>query len=84
MSRAYGPEEQRKLETLIGQGVQTLYEIESLKLGLKDAVDAIADELDVKPGLINKAITIAHKGNWEDTKSKFEELEAILDISKQI
>lgn len=84
MSRSYGPEEQRKLESLINQGVQTLYEVESLKLGLKDAVEAISDELDIKPALINKAINIAHKGNWQDTKSNFEELEAILDISKQI
>ena len=30
-------------------------------MGLKDTVKAVAEELDIKPGLINKAIKIAQK-----------------------
>lgn len=77
-SRTYGPEEKAKLEKLINEGVQIAYEIESLQEGLKDTVKAVAEELDIKPSLINKAIKIAHKGNWSDVFSDFDDLETLI------
>jgi transposase-like protein len=77
-SRTYGPEEKAKLERLINEGVQIKYEIESLNEGLKETVKAVAEELDIKPALINKAISIAHKGNWQDVYSDFDDLETLI------
>lgn len=77
-SRTYGPEEKAKLERLINEGVQIKYEIESLNEGLKETIKAVADELDIKPALINKAISIAHKGNWNDVYSDFDDLETLI------
>ena len=57
----YGPEEKAKLERLINEGSTVLREIEDLKEGLKESVKAVAEELEIKPSVINKAITIAHK-----------------------
>jgi tryptophan 2,3-dioxygenase len=84
MSRAYGPEEKAKLEKLINEGSLVLREVEDLQAGLKDTVKAVAEELQVKPAVINKAIKIAHKGNWQDHNEDWEEVEAILDITKRI
>lgn len=84
MSRAYGPEEKAKLEKLINEGSMVLREIEDLQAGLKDTVKAVAEEIQVKPAVINKAIKIAHKGNWADHNEDWEEVEAILDITKKI
>jgi hypothetical protein len=84
MSRAYGPEEKAKLEKLINEGSLVLREVEDLQAGLKDTVKAVAEELQVKPAVINKAIKIAHKGNWADHNEDWEEVEAILDITKRI
>ena len=84
MSRAYGPEEKAKLERLISEGSTVLHEIEDWQAGLKDTVKAVAEELGVKPSVITKAIKIAHKGNWQDHNEDWEEIEAILDITKRI
>ena len=84
MSRAYGPEEKAKLEKLINEGSLVLREVEDLQTGLKDTVKAVAEELQIKPAVINKAIRIAHKGNWQDHNEDWEEIEAILDITKKI
>lgn len=84
MSRAYGPEEKAKLEKLINEGSLVLREVEDLQAGLRDTVKAVAEELQVKPAVINKAIRIAHKGNWQDHNEDWEEVEAILDITKRI
>ena len=62
--RTYGAEEKAKLERLVNEGVTVLQEIEDLNEGLKDTVKSVAEELDIKPGLINKAIKIAQKGDW--------------------
>lgn len=76
--RTYGPEEKAKLERLINEGVVVLEEIESLKVGLKETVDAIAEELEIKPSLINKAIRIAKKRDWSRQYDEFEDLETIV------
>lgn len=84
MSRAYGPEEKSKLDKLINEGSLVLREIEDLQAGLRDTVKSVAEELQVKPAVINKAIKIAHKGNWADHNEDWEEVEAILDVTKRI
>ena len=76
--RVYGPEEKAKLERLVNEGVTVLQEVEDLQAGLKDTVKAVAEELDIKPALINKAIKIAQKGEWQKAVDEFEDLETII------
>jgi len=78
--RVYGPEEKAKLERLVREGVTVLQEVEDLQTGLKDTVKAIAEELDVKPALINKAIKVAKNRDWDNHNSDFEDLEAIVTL----
>ena len=76
--RTYGPEEKAKLERLVNEGVTVLQEIEDLQAGLKDTVKAVAEELDIKPALINKAIKVAQKGDWERVADEFDDLETLV------
>ena len=55
--RNFNDAEKQKLIQIISQGSQVLGEVEDLKGGLKDTVKAIAEELELKPALINKAIS---------------------------
>ena len=82
--RSYGAEEKAKLERLINEGSTVLREIEDLNEGLKDTVKAVAEELNIKTSVINKAIQIAHKGDWSAHNEDWAEIEAILDITKKI
>jgi hypothetical protein len=84
MSRMYGPEEKAKLERLINEGSTILREVEDLKEGLKETVKAVAEELNIKPSIINKAITIAHKDNWKDHEEEWDEIEMILGVTKRL
>ena len=76
--RTYGPEEKAKLERLVNEGVTFLQEIEDLNAGLKDTVKAVAEELDVKPSMINRAIKIAQKGEWAKVADEFDDLETLI------
>ena len=77
-ARTYGPEEQAKLKRIIDEGSNVLQEVEDLNAGLKDTVKAEAEELEVKPALINKAIKIAHKGEWSKYSEAFDSLENLI------
>jgi hypothetical protein len=84
MSRMYGPEEKSKLERLITEGSTVLREIEDLQEGLKETVKAVAEELNIKPSIINKAIKIAHKDNWRVHEEEWDEIENILGVTKNL
>ena len=77
-SRTYGAEEKAKLERLVNEGVTVLQEVEDLSTGLKETVKAVAEELDIKPSMINKAIKIAQKGDWEKVANDFDDLETLV------
>ena len=76
--RTYGAQEKAKLERLVNEGVTVLQEVEDLQQGLKETVKAVAEELDIKPGPINKAIKIAQKGDWDRVNDEFEDLETLV------
>jgi len=76
--RVYGQEEKKKLERIIQEGVNVMQEIEDLQGGLKETVKAVAEELNVKPSLINKAIKVAKNRDWGRVQDEFEDLETIV------
>ena len=59
----------QKLLQIINEGSQVLGEVDDLKGGLRDTVKSIAEELELKPTLINKAISIVHKGNYQNIQN---------------
>ena len=78
-SRMFTPEQKAKLTQIINEGVSVLQEIEDLNAGLTDTVKAIAEELEVKPAVLKKAIRIAHKASLGQTNADHEELNTILE-----
>jgi len=77
-TRNFNEDEVNKLKHLLGEGIQILTETETLRDGLKDTVAAIAEELNVKPAVLNKAIRVAYKAEFTKQEEAFSELEDIL------
>ena len=82
--RNFNNEEKQKLIQIISQGSQVLGEVDDLKSGLRDTVKSIAEELELKPALINKAISIAHKGNYQNLSDDMDTLDSILTAAGKI
>ena len=80
----YNDGEKQKQIQIISQGSQVLGEVDDLKSGLRDTVKSIAEELELKPALINKAITIAHKDNYKNLTDDLDTLESILVAAGKI
>ena len=81
MSKVFGDPEKAKIRQLISEGVTVLQEVQDLNEGLNDTIKAVAEELEVKPSTIKKAIKIAQKGDWDRVFNEFDDLETIVDIS---
>tara|TARA_B100000900_G_scaffold404625_1_gene413230 strand:- start:5698 stop:5961 length:264 start_codon:yes stop_codon:yes gene_type:complete len=78
-NKVFNEEEKARLKKLVDEGMQVTYEIETLKEGLRETVKAIAEEMELKPAVLNKAIKVAHKASFQDEFDKFDELETILE-----
>tara|TARA_B100000809_G_C14593625_1_gene334643 strand:+ start:185 stop:448 length:264 start_codon:yes stop_codon:yes gene_type:complete len=76
---SYTPEEKGRLTQLVGEGSRVLQEVDDLKDGLRDTVKAIAEELDIKPSTLNKAIRTAYKSNWQEQLADIGDLEGVLE-----
>jgi|TARA_B110000503_G_scaffold66806_1_gene104815 hypothetical protein len=76
--RVYGTEEKAKLERLVKEAVSVLQEVEDLQGGLKDTIKAVAEELNIKPSLINKAVKVAQKRDWSRVADEYEDLETLV------
>ena len=79
MSRTFNAEATVKLKQLINEGMSVLQEVETLNEGLNDTVKAIAEELEIKPSILKKAIKVAHKARLSQTNEENEELNTILE-----
>ena len=78
-NKTFNEEEKTRLKKLITEGMQVTYEVETLREGLRETVKAIAEEMELKPGVLNKAIKVAHKASFQEEFDKFDELETILE-----
>ena len=77
-SRVFTADQTKKLNQVINEGMQVMHEIETLNEGLSDTVKAVAEEMEIKPGILKKAIRLAHKASFGQEQQDHELLETIL------
>jgi len=74
-------EQKAKLNQLFNEGISVLTEIEDLTAGLNDTIKAVAEEMEIKPAILKKAIKVAHKACFGQEQSDYELLEQILTMT---
>ena len=77
-TKNFNAEQTKKLNQVINEGMTVMHEIETLSGGLNDTVKAIAEELEIKPSVLKKAIRLAHKSEFGREQQDHELLEQIL------
>jgi hypothetical protein len=68
-----------KLKQLMKEGMSVLHEIDTLTEGLNDTIKAIAEECNIKPSILKKAVKIAHKAEFGQAQRDHSVLEQILE-----
>ena len=79
MSKTFNGEQKLKLTQIINEGMAVMHEIETLNGGLTDTIKAVAEELEIKPAILKKAIKLAHTAEFGKEKQDHETLETILE-----
>jgi hypothetical protein len=79
MAKMFSGEQKAKLTQMVNEGIQVLTEVEDLTAGLNDTIKAVAEELEIKPAILKKAIKIAQKSKFTDTNADHETLTDILE-----
>ena len=76
--RVFNSEEKAKLTQVVNEGLTVMQEVEDLQGGLKDTVKAVAEEMQIKPAVLSKAIRTAYKADFHKHSQDLSELENIL------
>jgi hypothetical protein len=79
--RTFTAEDKAKITRIINEGIQVSTDISTLKEGLSETVKAVAEELDLKPAVLNKAIRIAHKATLGQERDTLSEVEEVLEAA---
>jgi transposase-like protein len=78
-SRLFSAEQKAKLTQIISEGIQVVTEIDSLNAGLSDTIKAVAEEMEIKPATLRKAIRVAAKSKLGEINRNNEDLNTILE-----
>jgi hypothetical protein len=84
MSRHFNDEERNKLKTLIKEAIGVHMEVETLTGGLKDTVKAVADEMQIKPAVLNRAIKSVYKRDFDRARDDLDLVESILNATDNL
>ena len=77
--RMYTPEQKGKLTQLFSESIAVYQEIEDLSEGLSDTIKAVAEELEIKPALLKKAIKVAQKSKFTEMNEDHETVQDLLE-----
>ena len=78
-AKIFSGDQKIKLTQIINEGMTVMHELDTLQGGPNDTIKAIAEELEVKPAILKKAIKLAHKAEFGKEKQDHETLETILE-----
>lgn len=77
-TRTFSNDQKTKLNQLFNEGISTMQEIETLQGGLSDTIKEVAEELEIKPSILKKAVRTAYKSNLGQTNQDHDDLNEIL------
>lgn len=79
-STMFSGDQKLKLVQMINEGMAVMSEIDTLQGGLSDTIKAVAEELEVKPSVLKKAIRLAHKAGLTQANKDHDEVNSILEV----
>jgi DNA-binding MarR family transcriptional regulator len=83
-TRNFNPEERVKLKSLMTESMGVMTEIEVLSGGLNDTISAIAEEMQIKPSVLKRAIKMAQKRDFDRVRDDLDLIESILNSTDKL
>jgi hypothetical protein len=84
MARKFNQDEASKLKQLITESISVNTEIDTLRGGLNDTIAAVAEEMQLKPNLLKKAVKMAQKRDFDKAREDLDIIESILQSTDNL
>jgi hypothetical protein len=68
----------------MSESMSVMTEVEVLTGGLNDTISAIAEEMNIKPNLLKKAIKMAQKRDFDRAREDLDIIESILNSTNNL
>ena len=68
----------------MSESMSVMTEVEVLTGGLNDTIAAIAEEMNIKPNLLKKAIKMAQKRDFDKAREDLDIIESILNSTNNL
>ena len=78
ITRTFTTEQKAKLAQLFTEGIGIIQEVEDLTSGLNDTIKAVAEEMEIKPAILKKAVKTAQKSRFTEVNEDHETMRDIL------
>ena len=82
--RNFNAEEKAKLKQLISESSTVMTEVEVLTDGLNDTIKHIAEEMEIKPSLLKRAIKMSQKRDFDRVRDDLDMIESILNSTDNL
>jgi DNA-binding MarR family transcriptional regulator len=66
------------------ESISVMTEVEVLTGGLNDTISAIAEEMNIKPSILKKAIKMAQKRDFDKAREDLDIIESILNSTNNL
>ena len=83
-TRNFNAEEKAKLKNLISESSTVMTEVETLTEGLNDTIKHSAEEMELKPSLLKRAIKMAQKRDYDRVRDDLDMIESILNSTDNL
>ena len=70
-----------KIKRVVEESMRVMYEIDTLRDGMNETIKAIAEELNIKPGVLKKAVRLAHKASLHEENKNHDVVNTILEAA---
>ena len=80
-NKTFSESEKIKLRQLMNEGLAVMTEIETLQGGLTDTIKAVAEEMEIKPSILKRALKVAYKASLGSTNQENTLLNTILEAT---
>ncbi len=78
-ARMYSVDQKNRLKQLFTESLTVMQEVEDLNAGLSDTIKAVAEELEIKPSLLKKAINVARKSKFSEMNEDHDTVADLLE-----
>lgn len=75
------PDQRTKLDYIMKQGAIELDKIKQIREALNEDIKAFAEEIDVKPKHVRKAVRLAHNANFQDHQEDYDVVQTLLEAT---